>query len=106
MLVADEGSTCAANNDAASDEVGMLSAACTGHIDFWPRAGHEVMTVQGVMPWQKDFKQAQCADINDFGLHAAVRCGADHCQALEQLCRCITRRRWPTNGYRATPRIR
>jgi len=24
-----------------------------------------------------------CADIDDFSLHAAVRCGADNCHALE-----------------------
>jgi hypothetical protein len=32
-----------------------------------------------------------CADISGFSLHAAVRCGADDRQALEQLCRYITR---------------
>ena len=32
-----------------------------------------------------------CADIDGFSLHAAVRCGADDRQALEQLCRYITR---------------
>ena len=74
-----------------------------------------------------------CADINGFSLHAAVRCGADERQALEQLCRYITRppcrprrasgpaprqaqtvhrtvcvraRPWPTNGCSATPRPR
>jgi len=30
-------------------------------------------------------------EIDGFGLHAAVRCGADDRQALEQLCRYITR---------------
>ena len=43
------------------------------------------------MPREKDFKQTLCADIDGFSLHAAVRCGADDRQALEQLCRCITR---------------
>jgi hypothetical protein len=32
-----------------------------------------------------------CADIDGFSLHAAVRCGTDERQALEQLCRYITR---------------
>jgi len=32
-----------------------------------------------------------CADIDGFSLHAAVRCGANDRQALEQLCRYITR---------------
>ena len=38
-----------------------------------------------------EFKQTLCADIDGFSLHAAVRCGADDRQALEQLCRTITR---------------
>jgi hypothetical protein len=43
------------------------------------------------MPREKGFKQMLCADIDGFSLHAAVRCGADDRQALEQLCRYITR---------------
>ncbi len=35
--------------------------------------------------------QALCADEQGFSLHAAVRCGADERQRLEQLCRYITR---------------
>jgi hypothetical protein len=38
------------------------------------------------------FKQDLCANAQGFSLHAAVRCGADERKALEQLCRCITRR--------------
>ena len=38
-----------------------------------------------------DFKHTLCADIDGFSPHAAVRCGADDCQALEKLCRYITR---------------
>jgi len=41
------------------------------------------------MPRETDFKQTLCADIHGFSLHAAVRCGADDRQALEQLCRYI-----------------
>ena len=37
------------------------------------------------------FKQTLCADIDGFSLHAAVRCGADDRQVLEQLSRYITR---------------
>ena len=50
----------------------------------------KVLTVQGGlqgMPRETDFKQTLCADIDGFSLHAAVRCGADDRQALEQLCR-------------------
>ncbi len=43
------------------------------------------------LPREKDFKQLLCADNDGFSLHAAVRCGADDRQALEQLCRYITR---------------
>ena len=50
-----------------------------------------LLTVQGAMPRDADFKQHLCADIDGFSLHAAVRCGADDRQALEQLCRYITR---------------
>ncbi len=65
--------------------------ASTYRIAFGPRAGQKVLTVQGVMPRHADFKQAVCADIDGFSLHAAVRCGADDRQALEQLWRYITR---------------
>ena len=50
-----------------------------------------MLTVQGAMPREANFKQTLCADIDGFSLHAAVRCGADDRRALEQLCRCITR---------------
>ena len=43
------------------------------------------------MPRETEFKQNLCADIDGFSLHAAVRCGAEDHQALEQLCRYITR---------------
>ena len=90
-----EGSTYLADNDADSDEARTLrplqAAACTYRIAFGPRAGQKVLTVQGAMPRETDFKQTLCADIDGFSLHAAVRCGAQDRQALEQLCRCITR---------------
>jgi len=56
----------------------------------YPRAGQEVLTVQGVMPNHKHFTQA-CADSTGFSLHAAVRGKADDRQTLERLCRYITR---------------
>ena len=43
------------------------------------------------MPREADFKQMLCADSNGFRLHAAVLSGADDGQALQQLCRYITR---------------
>jgi hypothetical protein len=41
----------------------------------------------------RDERQAQplCANAQGFSLHAAVRCGADDRQRLEQLCRYVTR---------------
>ena len=60
-------------------------------IAFGPRVGRKVLTLQGAIPREASFKQSLCADIDGFSLHAAVRCGADDRQALEQLCRTITR---------------
>ena len=95
VLVEEEGSTYVADNDGDSDEARTLrplqAAACTYRIAFGPRAGQKVLTVQGAMPRQTQFKQTLCADINGFSLHAAVRCDGDDRQALEQLCRTITR---------------
>ncbi len=95
VLVEEEGSTYMADNDGDSDEARVLrplqAAACTYRIAFGPRAGQKVLTVQGAMPRDADFKQHLCADIDGFSLHAAVRCAADDRQALEQLCRYITR---------------
>ena len=84
-----------ADNDGDSDEARVLrplqAAARTYRIAFGPRAGQKVLTLQGAMPRDADFKQSLCADIDGFSLHAAVRCGANDRQALEQLCRYITR---------------
>ena len=83
-----------ADNDSDSDEARVLrplqAAACTCHIAFGPRARQKVLTVQGAMPREANFKQTLCADIDGFSLHAAVRCGTDDRRALEQLCRYIT----------------
>ena len=89
VLVEEEGLTYMADNDGDSDEARTLrplqAAACTYRIAFGPRAGQKVLTVQGVMPRDADFKQTLCADSNGFSLHAAVRCGADDRRSLEQL---------------------
>ena len=50
-----------------------------------------MLTFQAAMPRDADFEQNLCAAIDGLSLHAAVRCGADDRQALEQLCRYITR---------------
>ncbi|WP_428425612.1 transposase [Methylibium sp.] len=53
----------------------------------WPEgadcAGHDAHGTE--------FNQTLCTDINGFSLHAAVPGGTDDRQALEQLCRYITR---------------
>jgi hypothetical protein len=95
LLVEEEGSTYMADNDADSDETRVLrplqAAAWTYRIAFGPRAGRKVLTLQGAMPRDADFKQTLCADIDGFSPHAALCCGADDRQALEQLYRYITR---------------
>ena len=95
VLVEEEDSTYMADNDGDSDEARVVrplqAAACINRIAFGPRAGQKVLTLQGVMPREADFKHNLCADIDEFSLHAAVRCGADDRHALEQLCRYITR---------------
>ena len=55
------------------------------------------------MPRDADFTQPLCADISGLSLHAAVRCGADDRQALEQLCRYITRAALANEGVKTTP---
>ena len=70
-----------------------LDCLCPGsayRIAFGPRAGQRALTLQGATRGEKRFKQLH-ADIDGFSLHAAVRCGADDRQALEQLCRYIAR---------------
>ena len=71
----------AEDDDADSDEARTLrplqAAACTYRIAFGPRAGQKVLTLQGAMPRDADFKQSLSADIQGFSLHPAVRCGAN-----------------------------
>jgi hypothetical protein len=68
VLVEAEGSTDMADSDGDSDEARtfrpLQAAACTYRIAFGPHAGHKVLTVQGAMPRQTEFKQTLCADIN------------------------------------------
>jgi len=75
-LVDGPGSTYMADNDADLEDARTLrplqAAACTYRIAFGPRAGQRVLTWQGAMPRQTDFKHDLCADIRGFSLHAAV----------------------------------
>ncbi len=92
--VEEESSTYVLDKDGDPDEARSLmplqAAACTYRIAFGPRAGRRVLTVQGVIPRDADFKQRLCADIDGFSLHTTVRCGADDRPALEKRCRYIT----------------
>jgi hypothetical protein len=56
-----------------------------------PRAGQKVLSLRTVAGQDEKPGKALCADAHGFSLHAAVRCTADDRQALEQLCRYITR---------------
>jgi hypothetical protein len=60
-LVEEQGSTCLGDNDADSDDARRFrpvqAAACTDRIAFGPRAGQKVLTLQGAMPRNADFKQ-------------------------------------------------
>jgi hypothetical protein len=58
---------------------------------FGPRAWLKVLTLRGAMPREERARQALCADIDGFNLHAAVRVEAHDHKRLEQLCRYITR---------------
>ena len=81
MLVEEEGSTYMADNDGDSDEARTLrpiqAAACTYRIAFGPCAGLKVLTVQGAMPRQTEFKQTLCADNNG---NRVARCRALRCR--------------------------
>jgi hypothetical protein len=79
VLVEEQGQTTMADDDSASDENRILrplqAAACTCRIAFGPRVGQKVLTVQGAMPRNADFKQSLCADIdsNRAGRRRALR---------------------------------
>ena len=49
------------------------------------------MSAQGARPRDAEFTKALCAYEQGSSQHAAVRCTAEDRQALEQLCRYITR---------------
>ena len=55
----------------------LQAAACTYRISFGPRAGRQLLTLQGAMPRETDFEQILCPDSNGFSLHVTVRCAAD-----------------------------
>lgn len=90
-LVEEEGAMYVADGNADSDDACTLrplqAAACTYRIALGPRAGQQVLTLQGALPTQADFKQNLCANMQGFSLHAAARCAAGERKSPAQLCR-------------------
>ncbi len=101
-LVEAEGMTYLGEIDADHALTPLQAASCTYRIALGPRAGQKVLSLQTLPSRPAQSSQALCANAHGFSLHAAVRCGADQRQALEQLCRYITRPAMPTNGSNAT----
>jgi Putative transposase len=95
ILVEDQGETYLADTEDESEEARALRplhrGSCVYRIAFGPRAGQKVLTLQGALPKEASGKQRLCANLQGFGLHAAVRCGAGQRKTLERLCRYITR---------------
>ena len=50
---------------------GRCTAACAYRIAFFPRAGQKLLTGQGAMTWETDFKQRLFGDMQ--GLQPARR---------------------------------
>ena len=65
-----------------------------------------MLTVQGAMARDVDFKQTLCADIDGFSLHAAVRCGADDRQAEDRKFKHPSFSRRPPVNAPAHPLVR
>ncbi len=65
----------------------LQAAAVTYRIDFGSRAGQKVLTLRGAMPREVTARQALCAEVDGFSLHAAVRIEAHERKRLERLCR-------------------
>ncbi len=105
-----EGSTYVTDNDGDSDEARTLrplqAAACTCRIAFGPRADQKVLTVQGAMPRQTEFKQA-CAPTSMDSV-CTQPCAAWPMTAM-RWSRCAATspaRRWPTRALGSTPPAR
>jgi hypothetical protein len=66
-----------AESDADGGEARTLrplqAAAITYRNAFGPHAGQKLLTLLGAMPRETAARQALCADIDGFSLHAAVR---------------------------------
>ncbi len=105
VLIEDTGQSWLAEADGDCEEARTLrplqAAAITYRIAFGPRAGQKVLTLRGAMTREVAARQALCADIAGFSLHAAVRIEAHERRRLERLCRTITRPAWSDERIQA-----
>ena len=72
----------------------LQAASSTWRIAQGPRAGRKVLTIvegAGALREAHQLRDALCANISGFSLHAGVRCEANDRKGIEQLCRYITR---------------
>ncbi len=69
----------------------LQAASCTYRIALGPRAGQKVLGLRTALGRDDKATAGLCADAHGFSLHAGVRCGTHQRQALERLCRYITR---------------
>jgi len=69
----------------------LQAASCTYRIAFGPRAGRKVLSWQYSARRAVPITQQLFTHVHGFSLHAEVRCASDQRQALEHLCRYITR---------------
>jgi hypothetical protein len=96
-----------ADNDGDSDEARTLrplqAAACTYRIAFGPRAGQKVLTLQGAIPRETDFKQTLALTVK--GSACTPPCAARPTTAKRWSdCAATSHaRRWPTNPYKPMP---
>ncbi|MCZ8322356.1 MAG: hypothetical protein O9296_12370, partial [Novosphingobium sp.] len=78
---------CTGRPDADGEEARTLrplqAAAVTYRIAFGSRAGQKVLTLRGAMPREVTARQALCAEVDGFSLHAAVRVEAHERKRLE-----------------------
>jgi len=95
VLVEEQGVTYLAERDGDGDDAHALtalqSATRTYRIAWGSGAGQKVASLQGALPQAARLNPPLCATAQGFSLHAAVRCGSDERQVLEQLCRYVTR---------------
>ena len=69
----------------------LQAASCTYRIALGPQAGRKVLSLRYAASRAAQMTQPLCANAHGFSLHAGVRCDAEQRQALEHLCRYITR---------------